>query len=297
MRTTFDAPNQHRSEPLIRRRFTLILFLLVSALALIALDQQGWLDPVKSRAHSILQPVTQTLTQARIATGNALGNVTGRTTLQAKIEDYERTISALTEENIRLKTTEYKVKQLEQQLQIQQTYGWKTLDATVVLGSTDTGQRIVRINRGRVDGVEVGMAIVAKEGGSPAALIGVVDQAYAQTADVLLTIDYGSTISARTAGTETPADGLVMGQWQVGSRLKLTGVSREVPLQAGQYVVTAGLSKALATDTPIAQVPADVPIGTILSASQAGHSQTAEIQPFVDPDRVRNVWIITGQKQ
>ena len=297
MRTTFDAPNQRRSEPLSRRRFSLILLLLCGALALIALDQQGWLDPVKSRAQNALLPLTRPLTQTRIAAGNAVGNLTGRSALQAKLEDAERKLSAVTEENIRLKATEHKVKQLEQQLQIQQTYGWKTVDAAVVLGSSDTGRRIVRVNRGKVDGVAVGMAIVAKEGGSPAALIGVVDKVYAQTADVLLIIDYGSTISARTAGTETPADGLVIGQWQVGSRLQLTGVSREVPLQPGQYVVTAGLSKALATDTPIAQVPPDVPIGTIQATDQAGHSQSAEIQPFVDPDRVRNVWVITGLKQ
>jgi rod shape-determining protein MreC len=136
--------------------------------------------------------------------------------------------------------------------------------------------------------------VVAQEGGSPTSLIGVVDKVYAQNADVLLIIDYGSTISARTAGTETPADGLVTGQWQVGSRLKLSDVSRDAVLQPGHYVVTAGLSKALSTDTPIAQVPADVPIGTILEVKQAGHSQTAEVQPFVNPDRVRTLWVITG---
>ena len=140
------------------------------------------------------------------------------------------------------------------------------------------------------------MAVVAKEGGSPPALIGVVDKVYAQAADVLLMTDYGSTISARTAGTPTPADGLIAGQWQLGSRIRLTDVSREVPLQVGQYIVTAGLSKGLATETPIAQVPPDVPIGTIINVTQSGHSQSAEVQPFVDPDRVRSVWIITGQR-
>ncbi|HEY0738065.1 MAG TPA: rod shape-determining protein MreC, partial [Herpetosiphonaceae bacterium] len=163
-------------------------------------------------------------------------------------------------------------------------------------GSTDNGRRIIRISKGKVDGIEAGMAVVSKEGGSPAALIGVVDRVYAQTADVLLITDYGSTISARTAGTETPAEGLIAGQWQLGSRIKLTDVSRDIPLEVGQYIITAGLSKALATDTPIAQVPPDVPIGTIISVDQTGHSQTAEVQPFVDPDRVRNIWVITGQK-
>lgn len=296
MRTTFDAPNERRSPTLSRRRVTLLLLLIAIALGLIILDEQGHLDGVKGRIQAVLQPVEQTLTQTRITIGETIGSVTGQGTMQRRIDELEREISTLREDNIRLKTYQNKIGLLEQELQIRQTYNWQTLSATVVQGSTDNGRRIIRISKGRVDGIAAGMAVVSKEGGSPAALIGVVDRVYAQTADVLLITDYGSTISARTAGTETPAEGLIAGQWQLGSRIKLTDVSRDIPLEVGQYIITAGLSKALATDTPIAQVPPDVPIGTIISVDQTGHSQTAEVQPFVDPDRVRNIWVITGQK-
>jgi rod shape-determining protein MreC len=296
MRTTFDAPNDRRSISLSRRRLTLVLLLIAAALGLILLDEYGTLDPVKGRLQAVLQPIEQALTQTRISVGEVIGSVTGQGTMQRRIDDLEREVSTLREENIRLKTYQNKISLLEQELQIRQTYNWQTLSATVVRGSTDNGRRIIRISHGRVDGLTAGMAVVSKEGGSPAALIGVIDKVYAQTADVLLITDYGSTISARTAGTETPAEGLIAGQWQLGSRIKLTDVSRDIPLEVGQYVVTAGLSKALATDTPIAQVPPDVPIGTIISVAQTGHSQTAEVQPFVDPDRIRNIWVITGQK-
>ncbi len=296
MRTTFDTPKPGRSDTLRGRRISLILALLLFALALLVLDEQGLLDPVKGRAQRLLQPITQSLTQTRITVGNVVGSLTPGSAMQQEIDELKRALSAEREKNIQLQALVYENRQLKQQLQIEQTYGWDTVEAVVVQGSTDVGQRMIRINRGKVDGIAAGMAVVSKEGGSPAALIGVVDNVYAQTAEVRLIIDYGSTISARTAGTETPADGLVTGQWQVGSRLKLTGVSREVPLQVGQYVVTAGLSQASATDTPIAQVPKDVPIGTILATAHSGQSQTAEVQPFVDPDRVRNVWVISGQK-
>lgn len=294
MGTTFDASNGRRSESFTGRRLSLILFLILLALVLIVLDGQGVLDPVKSQAQRTLQPLAQTLTQTRLAVRETFGSITGRGAAQQELDTLRRELQAEREKNIQLQTLMYENRQLKQQLQIEQTYGWTTIDAKVVRGSTDNGQRIVRINRGNVDGIEVGMAVVAQEGGSPTSLIGVVDKVYAQNADVLLIIDYGSTISARTAGTETPADGLVTGQWQVGSRLKLSDVSRDAVMQPGHYVVTAGLSKALSTDTPIAQVPADVPIGTILEVKQAGHSQTAEVQPFVNPDRVRNLWVITG---
>jgi rod shape-determining protein MreC len=154
---------------------------------------------------------------------------------------------------------------------------------------------MIRIDRGEADGLKLGMAVVSKEGGSPAALIGVIDALYMQTADVLLITDYGSNISANTTQL-VQAKGLVVGQWQLGSRIKLVDVEPSVPLAVNDYVVTAGLSKGLATDTPMAQVLANIPIGTVTSVERTNHTQTAEVQPFVDPDRVRNVWVITGSK-
>jgi cell shape-determining protein MreC len=88
----------------------------------------------------------------------------------------------------------------------------------------------------------------------------------------------------------------VIGQWQIGDRIKLVDVDPAMPLAPGDYVVTSGLSKGFATDTPMARVPADIPIGTVTRVDRTNHTQSARLQPFVDPDRVRNVWVITGQK-
>jgi len=294
MRTTFDNANDSRSEPLGRRRATLVLLLVLSVLALVLLDSAGRLDGIKGRLQVLAQPASRTLTEARIAAGDAWAAVTGTGQLRQRVEQLEREISTLREDNIRLKVFQERIGILEQQLKINETYNWRTIAARVVQGSTTSGRRIVRIDQGRVDDITPGMAVVSKEGGSPPSLIGVVDQVYAQTADVLLITDYGSSISAKTVGGERPAEGIMAGQWQLGSRIKLIDVNREVPLEVGHYVVTAGLSQALATDTPVAQIPPDVPIGTIISVKQSGRSQSAEIQPFVDPDRVRDVWVIQG---
>ncbi len=294
MRTTFDSANNSRSEPLGRRRATLLLLLVLGALALILLDSAGQLDSVKGRLQVLAQPASRTLTEARIASGDAWASLTGTGQLRQRVADLEREVSNLREDNIRLKVFQERIGMLEQQLQINEIYNWRTVAARVVQGSTASGRRIVRIDQGRVDDIAPGMAVVAKEGGSPPSLIGVVDTVYAQTADVLLITDYGSSISAKTVGGEHPAEGIMAGQWQLGSRIKLVDVNREVPLEVGHYVVTAGLSHALATDTPVAQIPSDVPIGTIISVKRSGRNQSAEIQPFVDPDRVRDVWVIQG---
>ena len=64
------------------------------------------------------------------------------------------------------------------------------------------------------------------------------------------------------------------------------------PLAPGDVVVTAGLTAQLDTDLPRAAIPKGVPIGTIEQAQADGHGQTAELRPFVDPDRIRFAWVI-----
>lgn len=298
MRTTFDSsprsPGPRRSGlngPTLRAA----AIVLVLALVLLALDGAGVLLPVKSQVQAVLQPSERILTQIRMNVGTRFNLLFGASELEQHVVDLERELSALREANIRMQGMQRENNQLKLELGIRQTYDWMTTSATVVQSNMVNGRRIVRIDHGRVDGIELGMPVVSKEGGSPAALIGIVDSLYAQTADVLLITDYASAISAMTT-QPAPAKGLITGQWQVGSRIKLVDVDPSATLAIGDYVVTAGLSKGLAADTPIAEVPANIPIGTVMSLDRTNHVQSAEIQPFVDPDRVRNVWVITGQK-
>ncbi len=299
MRTTFDFSSTRQSRPrrsgLNGTSLRASAIVLVVALVLIALDGMGVLQPVKSRVQAVLQPPERALTQVRMQLGARVGLLFGVSRMQQRIDELEREVGALREANIRLEGLQRENNQLKLELGIRQTYDWKTTSAAVVQTNMVNGRRIVRIDRGRVDGIELGMPVVSKEGGSPAALIGVVDSLYAQTADVLLITDYASAISANTT-QPVPAKGLVTGQWQVGSRIKLVDVDPSAQLAVGDYVVTAGLSKGLASDTPVAQVPANIPVGTVTSVERTNHVQDAEVQPFVDPDRVRQVWVITGQK-
>lgn len=296
MRTTLNTPpHRVRHSGLSLRAFRGAAILIVLALALIALDREGVLAPIKSRAQAVLRPVEQTMTQTRMGLRRDLDVMLGSPSLRQQVQDLQEQVAQLREQNIRLQGLQTENNQLKLELGIRQTYEWKTLAASIVQSNAENARRIVRIDRGRIDGVALGMPVAAKEGGSPAALIGIVDTLYAQTADVLLITDYGSSISANTT-QQARAKGLVLGQWQLGSRIKLVDVDPAVLLKPGDYVVTSGLSKGLATDTPMAQILPNIPIGTVTDVARTNHTQTAEVQPFVDPDRVRTVWVITGQK-
>ncbi len=296
MRTTFDlSSSRTRYSRLSRTTLWSALLLILGSLLLIALDNRGFLRPVKSQAQVILRPVERAMTQTRLAVGDSIETVRGTSALQRRVAALEQEVSDLRQANLRLQGLQAENDRLKVELGVRQTYEWMTVGAVVVQANAENGRRMIRIDRGRVDGLQLGMPVVAKEGGSPAALIGIVDALYAQTSDVLLITDYGSSISAHTT-QPTPAKGLVIGQWQVGDRIKLVDVDPGMPLAPGDYVVTSGLSKEFAIDTPMARVPADIPIGTVTRIDRTSHTQSATLQPFVDPDRVRDVWVITGQK-
>lgn len=296
MRITFSTgPSRTAHSGINRYTARLVLLLIFLALLLIAFDDTALLRPVKGQVQAILAPLERVLTQTRIGARGALETVLGTSDLRRHVMELEQEVSELREANLRLQGLQTENDQLKVELGVRQTYGWVTTSATVVQSNAENGRRMVRIDRGRVDGIEAGMPVVSKEGGSPAALIGVVDVLYAQTADVLLITDYGSSISAHTTQPNR-AKGLIIGQWQLGTRIKLVDVDPSVPLATNDYVVTSGLSKGLAADTPMAQIPANIPIGQVTEVERTNHVQSAEVLPFVDPDRVRNVWVITGQK-
>ncbi len=294
MRSSIASSKQSRA--LNRRSLALAAGVLILAVLLLLLDMRGLLMPVKGIAQAVLQPTEQRLTQSRLGLGQFFNDLLHFGSLRRQNADLQAQLAAAQAKLIQLQTNQARTDALERELGIRQAYGWVTIPAHVVQGTADNGRRMIRIGKGRVDGVTIGMAVIGKEGGSPPALIGTVDRVYAQTSDVLLITDGAFSIGARTTAA-TPVMGLIVGQWQAGSRTRLDDVDRDALLVADDVIVSAGLSKPIASDTPLAQVPAGVPIGTVTRLLKADNQgKSAEVQPFVDPDRVLDVWVITGEQ-
>jgi rod shape-determining protein MreC len=113
----------------------------------------------------------------------------------------------------------------------------------------------------------------------------------------LLITDFSSSISAQVYHDTGVTTGVVQGQWQVGSRLKLEQVERTQPLAQHDVVFTAGLTAQLDTELPRAAILKNIPIGTVEQIEVDGHNLLADVQPFVDPDRVNYVWVLTSQDE
>lgn len=272
-------------------------FLSIIAFVLILLDQHTLFVATRDVLVRGVSPVNRELTGMRYTLADVWSDVANVQQLRKENDALKHEISLLRSELIQREYILLENAQLRQQLAITEHHPWVVQGAEVIVRPTDAGRRVMTIARGSEDGVEVGMAVIGETDTRPAALVGIVEAVGLHTANVLLINDYSSRISARILAGETSALGLVTGQWQYGAPLRLEQLDRTVPLESGQVVVSAGLTGNLGLPLPLASVPAGIPIGTVSHIiKNDDQSQIAEIQSFVEPELVRNVWIILSHQ-
>jgi rod shape-determining protein MreC len=294
-----DRPIKLRRErsatPVSARPYLAALILCILAGALVVLDRQGAITPARHAAAQILAPAAERLTALRDGVSAFVSAPRTEDALQARVAELERQNEQLQSELLRLEQAQVENVFLRQQLQIQRANPWTLLGAEVAVRSPDAGRRVLTIARGERDGVRPGMAVIGQAPGTQAALVGIVEAVGPRSAEVLLITDIGSQISGRVIHESRAEVGLVQGQWQRGSRLRIEQISRSTPITAGDPVVTAGLTAALKLPFDLAAVPPDIPIGSVERVSTAEQYQSAELRPYVDPDQVRYVWVILSQ--
>ncbi|MFN8479556.1 MAG: rod shape-determining protein MreC [Kouleothrix sp.] len=279
------------------RSLTLIVSLLVLALLLLVLDQGGLLGPLRAQVQTVLTPLIQPLRRLGDSMGGVGQSLTEVQQLRDRVTALEHENSQLKAENIQVHELRQRLDQLEAQLRIEKERGWNLLGADVSARSPDGGRRMLMLNAGAEQHIRPGMAVLGQEGSSPPTLIGVVENVGPRSASVLLITDYSSAVSAKVYHQNSVATGVVQGQWQIGSRLKLEAIDRAQPLAQGDVVFTAGLTAQFDNELPRAAIVKDIPIGTIENIEIDGHNQTADVRPFVDPDRVTYAWVLISQNE
>lgn len=279
----------------LRRPLLLALGLCLLAGVLLALDMNGLLGPVRSVLMQVFSPVGRPLTQLHSGAADLWADIDELQRLRAENAALRQRQGELEAEVIAYEQALVENQRLRQQLAIQADHPWRLLGAEVALRSPDAGRRVLTIVRGNQDGITPGMAVVGQTPGGPVGLIGIVEETGRATASVLLTTDFGSRISARVLHNGTAALGLVRGQWQRGTQLRLEHVEETSPLVPGAVVVTAGLTGELRFPLPLAAVPPGVPIGEVEILLTEDSIQAAELRPYADPDQVQYVWVILSQ--
>ena len=208
--------------------------------------------------------------------------------MRAYKEDNER----LEAENIKLKqeardVSSYKEEneRLEAMLKLKDSSEDYTYVAASVISYSQTGwYKVIEINKGAINGISVGSAVVTPEG-----LVGRVTEVGPNNAVISTILDKSSVIGikiSRTGGT-----GLVEGDEELAKDLmcKLSFLDRNTPIIVGDVIETSGSGGVY---------PAGLAIGSVLSvrSDSTGALNFAVIDPAVDFSLLREVLVITGVK-
>lgn len=135
----------------------------------------------------------------------------------------------------------------------------------------------VIINRGSNDDIRRGMPVVTNQG-----LVGV-EAVIADAARVQLITDPASAINVYLQNADT--DAVLMGS--VTGDVSLDMISQDVPVEAGDLILTSGLGGGYPSDLPLGQV-------VTLRSLEFELFQQATVQPAVDFTRLEIVLVITN---
>jgi rod shape-determining protein MreC len=134
----------------------------------------------------------------------------------------------------------------------------------------------IRINRGSLDGVQKGQAVITFEG-----VVGYVFNSEAHSSQILVLTDRYAVVDAIVQRTR--ARGIVAGVSVDRCRLKY--LHRADDVLEGDVIVTSGLDNIF---------PKGFPVATVVSVEKKnyGITQKVELRPIVDPSRLEEVFVV-----
>ncbi|MDY6874686.1 MAG: rod shape-determining protein MreC [Chloroflexota bacterium] len=274
------------------------LLLLVLGLLLLVFHESGYLTPVESVLHYVLDPLQRLFSSVVETTGGLFETVREARELRAEVEELQARVDALTVENVRLREAAgAEVEQLRDLLNFVSENpllaylgadvvgqdACSTFPCGEVVGTEPNPYlRYVTINVGARQDVEVGMPVVS----SGAGLVGRVTQVGPRTAKVQILTDPDSAIAALLQTSRVT--GLVVGQ--PDGTLRLEYIPQEASINVGEIVLTSGLGGF---------VPKGLVIGQVTQVQQVDYAmfQTAIVRPAVDFSRLELALVITAFEQ
>lgn len=150
------------------------------------------------------------------------------------------------------------------------------VSARVIGASPPSWSRAFTINRGSLDGVKIGMAVLSKNG-----VVGQISAVSPKTSRILLLVDASSGIDAIVEGSR--ARGVVEGDGKNGCNLLY--VERSEAVAIGDRIITSGMDGVYPKGVVIGQVAA-------IKGSALGQFHEIEVRPAVGLSRLEDVFIV-----
>ena len=148
----------------------------------------------------------------------------------------------------------------------------------------------LQVDKGNLDGIEVGMAVLTPDG-----LVGKIVMVAEHSATVLLITDENCKVAASVEGSKSPdMQGIVHVEVRgertssnLQPRMVLNFVSKSASLQPGQKIITSGAGQVY---------PPGVMIGRVLEFKPRELDGEALLEPTVELATLSDVFIVTGMK-
>jgi rod shape-determining protein MreC len=155
--------------------------------------------------------------------------------------------------------------------------------ARVIGAASDSGMRVIFINRGESDGIAKDMPVITPDG-----IVGKVLQVFSGTAQVLLMTDKESGVGAMLENSRT--QGVVRGSGE--PTVSLDYIVNEQEVAVGERVLTSGQDRVF---------PKGLPVGTVLSAEPRRELrnpfQRIVVRPSARLDRLEEVIVLLTREE
>jgi rod shape-determining protein MreC len=237
----------------------------------------GVFNPIRSVLFFIFSPI-QKIVYGFSYECSSIGNFVG------SIGQLKKENEKLIEENRDLKTEIAKLEKdksenetLREELKILPRNKFN-LEGAVIIGSDPSNEGAwVAVNKGKNNGIEKGMAVIAGKG----ALLGKIDEVYFSSSKVMLLTNTQSKISA--IDSKTGAKGVVGGEYGLGIIFDM--VLQSESLNVGDEIITSEIGK---------DIPSGLWVGTVqeIGSSSDRLFQRAIISPAADVSKKEFVFVI-----
>ena len=245
-----------------RQTLTMVAGFLAISIALIVMDRQSLLDPVREGLSEIVNPMQS-------AFSDVIDPDRNQSDVEKDLANMTLERDALLAENANLKADQQELETLRKLQQVQEDNPTYIYTPCNVIGSDPTGtQYWVKVDCGTADGLAMGMAVV-----DPNYYVGQITSIGEHEAVVTYIIDTSMRVGATLVDTRT--DGVIYGQF--GGRLKLKNLDKNFLPHDNELVVTADDSSVQTRN-----VPPNIPIGAVYGEPNV-NPQTDELEVDVRP--------------
>ena len=280
--------NRVRRDNNSNRKIWAMLFVVVSLFCVIFFAARGRFQaPVSSQTVSlVLSPFQQVISWVGGQLDYVTSNIWDLATVHEQNKMLRNEVEQLRVQNLQASEAMAENERLRALIGYRQMATQFDLVAARVIGrESATWSRMIVINRGKKDGVEVDMAVVTEKG-----LVGHVVEAGWNSSKVQLIMDPRSSVGTLVQRAESRVAGIVQGDMDNPTMPQMVNIPKNADVVEGDVIVTSGFG---------GRYPKGLVVGLISSLQNdaGGLLKIGLIEPAVDFQKLEDVMVITASRE